>query len=226
MEQIASCTHVIEPSPPFRLRARAAGGAADLGDAQKRVALTFDDGPSGWGSTDRILALLDGFGIKATFFVVGGMIDSNPQLAQREANVGHLVENHSMTHPEFSTLGRDAMIAELDGTTQRIVDLGVDSPQFFRPPYGDRDGSTLTDLLDERGLTPMLWTIDSRDWEIPDADTVHQNVLRDLRAAWSAGEMTNVVLFHDIQPHTPDVIEALVPDLVDEGCVFVRVDAV
>ena len=137
-----------------------------------------------------------------------------------------LIENHSRTHPEFSRLSEAQMIDEIDSVTASIEALGIPAPLYFRPPYGDGDGSTLTNLLADRGLTPVYWTIDSRDWEIPDAAVVHANVLRDLRNAWNASRLTNVVLFHDIQPHTPDVIALVIPDLIDEGCEFVLVDAV
>jgi peptidoglycan/xylan/chitin deacetylase (PgdA/CDA1 family) len=195
-------------------------------DDTKRIALTFDDGPSGTESTESILALLDKYGVKATFFVVGTMIQANPDKVTAAYDAGHLIENHSRTHPEFSKLSADEMAAEIDSVTTQIRDLGIPDPDYFRPPYGDGDGATLSTILDERGLTPVYWTIDSRDWEIPDAETVHQNVLRDLRNAWGAGRLTNIILFHDIQPHTPDVIDALIPDLQDEGCEFVQVDAI
>ena len=199
---------------------------AQSADSQKRVALTFDDGPSQSGSTDQILALLDGFGIKATFFVVGMQVEANPDQVRRAFDAGHLIANHSVSHPEFSTLSRNGMVAEVDPVNSRLEALGIPSPLFFRPPYGDRDGSDLADVLAERTMRSVLWTIDSRDWEIHDADVVYRNVLRDLRKAWQREALTNIVLFHDIQPHTPSVIESLVPDLIDEGCEFVQVDAV
>jgi len=220
MADVPYCDHMVS-HPATRSMQLA---AADNGS--KIIALTFDDGPSQTNSTEQIHALLDKYGIKATFFVVGTMIDVNPDKVSAAHDAGHLIENHSRTHPEFSTLSRDQMVEAIDSVTAQIVDLGIPSPQYFRPPYGDGNGATLSDLLDERGLTAAYWSIDSRDWEIPNAETVHQNVLRDLRNAWDASRMTNIVLFHDIQPHTPTVIDLLIPDLQDEGCEFVQIDAV
>lgn len=196
-----------------------------MADGTKLIALTFDDGPSGSDSTENILAVLEKYGIEATFCVVGQMMDYNAEKVSAEHDAGHLIVNHSRTHPEFSTLTYDQMCEEIDTTTKQITDLGIPTPDYFRPPYGDGDGATLTQVLSERGLTPLYWTIDSRDWEIPDAETVHQNVLSDLRNAWDAGTQDNIILFHDIQPHTADVIDALIPDLQNEGCTFVQVDA-
>lgn len=193
---------------------------------KKRIALTFDDGPSQSGSTDEVIALLEKYGVKATFFVVGMMIDANPAQVQRAHDAGHLIENHSVTHPEFSTLSADGMAGEIDPVTQKIVDLGIPAPQYFRPPYGDRDGAALSAILEDRGLQALLWTIDSRDWEIHDPDTVYENVMSDLRDAWDREELTNIILFHDIQPHTPSVIDRLIPDLLAEDCDFVQVDAI
>ncbi|GAC1475663.1 MAG: hypothetical protein PVSMB8_00500 [Vulcanimicrobiaceae bacterium] len=217
MADVACCTHV-EPAPRIF-------PAASV-DSQKRIALTFDDGPSGSGSTEQILALFDRFGIRATFFVVGRQVEANPAQVRRAFDAGHLISNHSVSHPQFSNLTRDDMVAEVDPVNAALEALGIPVPRYFRPPYGDRDGSDLADVLDERTMRSVLWTIDSRDWEIHDADTVYRNVLRDLRQAWQQGNATNIVLFHDIQPHTPSVVESLIPDLVDDGCAFVQVDAV
>jgi peptidoglycan-N-acetylglucosamine deacetylase len=196
------------------------------GDSSKLIALTFDDGPSGSDSTERILAVLDKYGVSATFCVVGTMIDNNADKVVAEFQAGHLIENHSRTHPEFSTLDYDHMAQEIDSVTAQIEGLGIPTPDYFRPPYGDGDGATLAQVLSERGLTPLYWSIDSRDWEIPDAETVHRNVMNDLQAEWDAGKLSNIILFHDIQPHTPDVIDALIPDLQSAGCEFVLVDAI
>ncbi len=217
MADVPCCTNV-QPAPKMLL-SQAVGG-------DKRIALTFDDGPSGSGSTDQVLDLLDRFAIKATFFVVGQQVDANPDRVRRAFDSGHLIANHSVSHPAFSTLSRARMVAEIDSVNAGLADLGIPVPVFFRPPYGDRDGTDLSETLDERTMRAVLWTIDSRDWEIHDAPTVHRNVLRDLRQAWQRDELTNIVLFHDIQPHTPSVVESLIPDLVDEGCTFVTVDAV
>lgn len=217
------CNHMQSP-PGLQIAALASADSA--GGDVKRIALTFDDGPSGSDSTENILALLEKYGIKATFCVVGTMIANNPGKVVAESDAGHLIENHSRTHPEFSSLTPDQMAGEIDSVTQQLRDLGIDDPEYFRPPYGDGDGAALATILDQRGLTALYWTIDSRDWEIPDAETVHQNVLRDLRSAWDAGRLDNVILFHDIQPHTPDVIDALIPDLQDERCEFVLVDEI
>jgi peptidoglycan/xylan/chitin deacetylase (PgdA/CDA1 family) len=214
---MAHCTHVI-PCPAMTLE--------HPENAKKRIALTFDDGPSQSGSSDEILALLDKYGVKATFFVVGSMIEANPDQVQREHDAGHLIENHSVTHPEFSGLSEDQMIEEIDQVSQQIEDLGIPRPDYFRPPYGDQDGDTLSTILEERGLIAVLWTIDSRDWEISDPDVVHDNVMSDLRDAWDRDELTNIILFHDIQAHTPAVIDRLIPDLLAEDCEFVQIDAI
>ncbi len=198
-------------------------------DSTKQIALTFDDGPS-MASTDNssqaVLDVLAKYGIKATFFVVGQQVDGNPSMVVNEFEAGHLVENHSVTHPEFSTLTEQQMIDEIDTVNKRLDEIGVPVPKYFRPPYGDGDGGTLTALLSDRGLTPVYWDIDSRDWELPDVEQVHQGVLHDLQAAWDSGKLTNIVLFHDIQPHTHAIVDLLIPELQAAGCQFVMIDAV
>lgn len=190
------------------------------------VALTFDDGPSDGDSTDRILAILNNYGISATFCVVGRQVESHPGKVTAEYRAGHLIENHSRTHREFSTLTYGQMVDEIDSVTAQIQGLGIPAPRYFRPPCGDGDGETLDRVLNERGLTALYWSIDSRDWEIHDVDTVHDNVLRDLRAGWDAGRRKDIVLFHDTQAPTPQVVDRLIPELLAEGCHFVLADAI
>lgn len=220
MADTPCCTHM--QAPPAGAHASA---SSDEADTTRRVALTFDDGPS-TTSTDQILALMNKYGIKTTFFVVGQMVENNGERSKAASDAGHLVQNHSFTHPEFSKLSADQMASEIDRTTAAMEALGLPAPVYFRPPYGDGDGATLAGILDERGLTPVYWTIDSRDWELPDVEQIHQNVLADLQAQWDRSNLTNIVLFHDIQAHTPAVVDLLIPDLVAAGCQFVRIDEI
>ncbi len=226
MSDTPCCTHMqAPPATVFKTRPSSPAASVTPADETKLVALTFDDGPA-TTSTDRVLALMESFGIKTTFFVVGQMVENNGSRTKAALDAGHLIANHSFTHPEFSKLSADGMASEIDRTTAAMVAVGIPVPSYFRPPYGDRDGAALAAILDQRGMTPVYWTIDSRDWEMPDVETIHQNVLADLRVQWDRSNFTNIVLFHDIQTHTPDVIEALVPDLIAAGCRFVRIDEI
>jgi peptidoglycan-N-acetylglucosamine deacetylase len=195
-------------------------------DRIKRIALTFDDGPSDSDSTDNILTVLDKYGVAATFCVVGRMVESHPEKVIMEYRAGHLIENHSRTHPEFSKLTYDQMAGEIDSVTAQIELLGIPAPKYFRPPCGDHDGATLTNILNYRGLTPLYWSIDPLDWAINDVETVHRNAVAALRASWNFSRTTNILLFHDTLPHTPRVIDMLIPELQAEGCRFVPVDAI
>ena len=219
MPDTPSCNHLM--TPQATKLAQPAGDAAD----KKIVALTFDDGPS-TTSTDEILALLDKYGIKATFFVVGEQVSYKGERTRAAFDAGHLVENHSYTHPEFSSLSADDMADQIDRTTAQITGVGAPTPTYFRPPYGDGDGASLAQILSDRGMTPVYWTIDSRDWELDDVEQIHQNVLSDLQAQWDNGNLTNIVLFHDIQPHTPSIVDLVIPDLQNAGVEFVRIDAI
>lgn len=195
-------------------------------DGIKRIALTFDDGPSEGDSTDTILAILEKYGIAATFCVVGRMVERYSDKVVAEYRAGHLIENHSQTHPEFSRLTYDEMADEIDSVTAQIERLGIPASKYFRPPYGDGDGVALATILNDRGLTPLYWSIDPLDWAIDDAGTVHRNAMAALRASWNFGRFANIMLFHDTLPHTARVIDILIPELQAEGCRFVLVDAI
>ncbi len=220
----------IYPSPRADVRPSAAG-------ARKRIALTFDDGPSKSdpSNTHQLIELLASFGrnfdtlVRATFFFQGVNIDpniyhDNPVIrAHRE---GHLVANHSTSHPEFSKLSREQMRSEIQRTNDLIKQLGVPTPGFFRAPYGDLDGSDLREVLAELGVTHVGWHVDSVDWS---ADSFHRIVKRVVEGVMNSSRSDVVVLFHDgpeNRAKTVQCIDALVPAFLGLGCEFLRVDQI
>jgi peptidoglycan/xylan/chitin deacetylase (PgdA/CDA1 family) len=142
-----------------------------------RVALTFDDGPNST-ATLPILDILDGRGLKGTFFVVGRAVAARPDLGRAVAARGHLVGNHSWRHDSKGWL--DPRYPEL-ARTQRVIDrdLGV-CPAFYRAPHGQHT-PLLTRVVHRQGLTMIGWDVSAGDWKARSAKNLADNIVAEAR---------------------------------------------
>ena len=165
-------------TPPGAPRTRSAGpfGPASSG---KVVFLSFDDGPdTTW--TPRVLATLDKYGAKATFFELGEMVAAHPGLREQVEAAGHAIGNHSISHPVLTSLS----------AAQRHHEL-VAGPRShcFRPPYGATSPKVEAEIR-AAGMTQVLWTVDPRDWDRPGTSAIVHTVLEHAHAG-------SIVLMHD-----------------------------
>ena len=152
------------------------------------VALTFDDGPHP-GSTDRVLDVLAGLDVRATFFCVGQNAERHPGLVRRALDEGHAVGSHSHTHPDPEVTPLRALAADYR-RGRRAVEDAVGAPvPLFRPPRGWLDLPRAVQLR-QAGTPPWLWTVDPQDWH-PEA------VRADVTAVAGAAGERDVVLLHD-----------------------------
>lgn len=154
------------------------------------VALTFDDGPDP-ASTPAFLDELDRLGARATFFVLGEMLQRDRDLGRQLANRGHEVAVHGWTHRNHLRLTPRRVREELTRTAELIAAVTGRPPVWFRPPYGVL---TAGGLLAARrlALRPVLWTAWGRDWE---ASADPASVLRCLQRGGVRGGAT--LLLHD-----------------------------
>jgi peptidoglycan/xylan/chitin deacetylase (PgdA/CDA1 family) len=156
----------------------------DRGD--RRVALTFDDGPDDPFSL-RVSAILDRHGVKGTFFEVGKAIDARPDIAKALYADGHLLGNHSYHHDYWRWL--DPRYLELDRTQDAFQRrLGI-CPAFFRPPHGQRTPFMLAHASSKNMVT-ATWDVSAQDWSAHDGATVARKVLDQVRPG-------SIVLLHD-----------------------------
>ena len=159
-----------------------------LGTRHRRdVALTFDDGPGPF--TLRILAALERFHARATFFEIGREVRAHPRITQRLARAGMVVGDHTEHHPQLTRLPPERQAAEIDQAAREIRAAGAPWPALFRPPYGSFDSATLG-LLRSRRMLMALWTVDTRDYAGP-------GVRRIVYAALSGARPGAIILFHD-----------------------------
>lgn len=158
-------------------------GAAD---GPPRVALTFDDGPS--ESTPAVLQVLAKHRAQATFFQVGSNARRLPEIARRVAAEGHEIGNHTETHPAFYKRTPGQVDREITRCQESLEQVHGRRPALFRPPYGAR-WFGMFPALRRHGLTSVMWSVSSHDWERP-AAWIAEHVIR------KAGPGA-VVLLHD-----------------------------
>ena len=153
------------------------------------VALTFDDGPGRY--TYDVLALLKRHRMKATFFVLGSKAEQDPQALRQMVDEGHVVAAHSWSHASMVTLDAKGLREEFDRTNAVIREATGRVAAIQRPPFGDFDGRT-NRWSRANGMLPILWNVDSNDWQLDDPRTVADNVLNAPNLGPGA-----IILLHD-----------------------------
>jgi peptidoglycan/xylan/chitin deacetylase (PgdA/CDA1 family) len=128
----------------------------------REIALTFDDGPNPY-YTSQVLAILQQFGVKATFFDVGYLVADYPNIVRQEYHQGNIVGNHSWSHPELTNFSAQGIKSQLTSTTNIIqATIGV-RPTFFRPPYGAINNTVLAQARNLH-YTTVMWDGSAEDW--------------------------------------------------------------
>jgi len=177
------------------------------GGAARRVALTFDDGPH--EMTDAYLDVLERYGARATFFVVGKACAQHPEAAARIASRGHEVAGHGFTHRAFTKLEPDTLRDELQRTTA-LLPAARTSRLLVRPPYGATSLRSLA-LTARAGYTTVLWSRDSDDCRTFSPDEVVSRVTP------SELEPGEIVLLHEGQEWTLEALPRILENLASSG---------
>jgi peptidoglycan/xylan/chitin deacetylase (PgdA/CDA1 family) len=190
-------------------------GVLDPNSRENAVALTIDDGPHpAW--TPKVLDLLAENGVRATFSLVGEQAKAYPRIVRRIAHAGHGLCNHTMTHPlPFGARSTAAILRQVVDAQSAISDAAGEEPQLFRSPGGDWTEAVL-DVARERGLTPVGWSVDPRDWARPGASAIESSLL-DARAG-------DILLTHDgggNRAQTVIALRSVLPQLRGAGLRFV-----
>lgn len=127
------------------------------------IALTFDDGPND-GYTERLLEILARHNAQATFFLIGRFARERAALVRRIRAAGHLIGNHTWTHPRLMFSSPARIREELSSTSTALEDILGERIEFFRPPHGARNPIVLR-VARELGLVPVLWNVTVFDWK-------------------------------------------------------------
>jgi peptidoglycan/xylan/chitin deacetylase (PgdA/CDA1 family) len=158
------------------------------------IALTFDDGPNpAW--TPRLLDTLAAQNVHATFFLLGGFAQAGPDLVRRIAAAGHLIGNHTWSHPDLSRTSAGKIRDELQRTTATLEQITGAPVRLFRPPFGARRPAVFR-IARELGLRPVLWNAMTSDWSNPSAERITAKLARKADRLTQRGHAVNMVL-HD-----------------------------
>lgn len=184
-----------------------------------RIALTFDDGPD-LKYTPQILDILKEKNVKATFFVVGIQVNKYPEVVQRMEDEGHMIGNHSYTHPSFTKLTADELKQEIESTDKKIEGIIGYTPEIVRPPYGAINDEVRANL-ESYGKQVIIWNIDPRDWDGTSVDDMLDNILTNAR------DGGNILLHSFGSKHVANTVN-LLPKVIDKleelGYIFVTID--
>lgn len=190
----------------------------EFGYRPGKISLTFDDGPDPeW--TPQVLDILKAKHVHATFFVIGGNAEANPDLIQRILAEGHELGNHTYTHPNLADTPAQAVSIELNATQRLIQALTGRSLVLFRPPYlGDAEPDDTSEIApveiaQKMGYITVGEHIDPIDWALPGANVIVSRVMHDLDNP-SPEARGNTILLHDAGGDRSQTVAAL-PLLID-----------
>ena len=154
----------------------------------KQIALTYDDGPND-PHTLKLLDVLAKHNVRATFFMIGRYVRQRPDIARAVAQAGHVIGNHTLTHPLLIFKSEAQTRAQLVDCHQALQDAIGQHSNLFRPPWGGRRPATLR-IARELGLQTVMWNVTGYDWNAPPAAVIESKVARQMRGG-------DVILLHD-----------------------------
>jgi len=186
---------------------------------EKLVALTFDDGDDGKNITP-ILDILSKNNIKATFFVTGRAAEHHPDLIKKIDQQGHIIGNHSYSHPDFTKITAAKMTEELSKVDNIIKNItGKSTKPYFRPPFGAYNATVLK-AVGAAGYTKTIyWTIDTIDWRGDSVTDITNRVIKNIRPG-------AIVLMHTGSgaKNTVAALPGIISNLKSQGYRFVTLN--
>lgn len=188
----------------------------------KQIALTFDDGPND-PHTPHLLDVLSKHQVLATFFLIGRYVRQRPDIAAEIARRGHVVGNHTFTHPFLPFKTGATIRTEIVQCRDAIHDAAGEHSNLFRPPWGGRRPAVFR-IARQLGLEPVMWNITGYDWRAPSAAYIERKVSPRIHG----GE---VVLLHDgghaafgtDRSATVSAVDRLITQFVARGYEFVTI---
>ena len=191
------------------------GGEIFAGCGEDVIALTFDDGPHPH-LTDKILAVLEKYGVKATFFEIGRNVRLWPEVTVRVIAAGHEIGNHTESHSFLHGLDTNRVASEIMSADDAITCEYEYETHFLRPPGGIYDAAVVTAAANEEKII-ALWSIDTHDWAHKSCKEITNEVLSNVKGG-------DVILMHDYisgEAHTAEALEIIIPELQSRGYTFV-----
>ncbi len=188
----------------------------------RQIALTFDDGPND-PHTLHLLDVLSRHNVLATFFMVGRYVRQRPDIALEVKKHGHVIGNHTFTHPYLTFEPLTRTREELLQTRDAITSAVGEHSNLFRPPWGARRPGVFRTVR-ELGLEPVMWSVTGYDWNAPPAEYIEGKVSTRIRGG-------DVVLLHDgghkafgaDRSNTVKAVDALIARYKSQGYEFATI---
>ena len=181
---------------------------------EKCVALTFDDGPG--SKTPELLDILAKEKVPATFMLVGRAVKTYPDIVAREVKEGHVLANHTWSHPQLTKISDSKINKEISSTLEAIKKAVPNAEvNLTRPPYGAFN-SRVTAALKSLKQSVILWDVDTLDWK----NRNPQSILEQVKKQTKAG---SIILMHDIHPTTVQAVPDIIKHLRSQGYTLVTV---
>ena len=198
-----------------------AGGAC----GSKQIALTYDDGPND-PHTLRLLDVLAKYNVRATFFMIGRFVRERPDIARAVATAGHVIGNHTFTHPLLIFESAAQTRTQLLDCRAALTDAVGEHSNLFRPPFGGRRPATLR-VARDLGMQTVMWNVTGYDWNAPPAAVIESKIARQMHVGGG-----DVILLHDgghralgaDRAQTVIATDNLIRRYRDQGYEFVSVD--
>ncbi|MCW2278441.1 polysaccharide deacetylase family protein [Heliophilum fasciatum] len=186
---------------------------------ERRISLTFDMGYERAGATPRILDILDRHQVKATFFLTGHWVDTQPELLNQIAQKGHIIGNHTRNHPDLTNITPDQRAEEILSLHRKIEQTANYSPRYLRPPEGRFSRESLN-ACRNLGYQTVFWSISAVDWlPTANAQEIHDTVLGQLHPG-------AIILLHGNAQAVVDQLESLIVDIKARNYQFVPLSVI
>ncbi len=183
----------------------------------KVLSISFD---AAWGraNTEEILNILDQYGVKTTFFLVGFWAEKHPDLVQELVARGHEIGNHSATHPHMAQLSAPQIREELRKCSDLVESITGTPTTLFRPPYGEYN-DTVVRVSREAGYECVQWNVDSLDWKNLGAE----HMVRQCTKSVNPGD---IVLFHNDSKYILEALPRILEYYTQEGYKIIPVSQI
>ena len=185
-----------------------------VGRDDKKIAISFD---CAWGTehTDDILAAMEKFNVKCTFFAVEFWVKKYPDYVKKIAEKGHEFGTHSATHSHMAKMNEADILKEFETSKKAIEDITGKKLELFRPPFGEYD-DLLIECAEKSGLTTIQWDVDSLDWKDLSAEEIANRVVSKTKSG-------SIILCHNNGLHTAESLPLIFAALKQKGYEFVPI---
>jgi len=179
---------------------------------QEKVASFTFDAAYGSDKTEKILEILDEYGIKATFYLVGFWVDKYPELTKKIFESGHEIGTHSNMHEHMSKMSASDIKSDLSVSVKKIEDLTGKKVDLFRAPYGEYN-DTVVNCAEELGLYTIQWSVDSLDWKGLTAQEMTSRVISRIHEG-------AIMLYHNNSDHIVEALPTIIELMKTRGYTF------